>query len=392
MRAELRGKYAIAGVGESGRWKKTPLSVTGMAVKAARAALDDAQMEAAEIDFALGYQEADSCSPAELATALGIERCGFFELFAGGTSSETLIGAAIGLLEAGLAKNVLIFRSMRGRSGKRMGGGGGWTMEAWENVLPRGPYVVRQGMFTAGQRAALLATRHLHEAGLSEEVLGAICVAFYEHAQRNDRAVMYGKPLSLEQYYASPYIATPLRLHDFCVETDEANALIVSPVKTARRQARPAVAVRGVVPTIATRPAFRYAADDPIRISAETLAPMLYESAGITAKDVDVAALYDCFSWVVLRQIEAFKFAARAELGDFVGTGQMKIGGAVPMNTAGGMLAEGYTHGMNNVLELVRQLRGEYGGTARQVEGAEIGLSTGWGGLGLSSGLVLNAA
>ena len=392
MRAEVRGKYAIAGVGQSDRWKKTPLSVTGMALAAARAALADAQMEAVEVDCILGYQEADSCSPPELATSLGIECCKFFELFAGGTSTETLIAAAIGLLEAGFARNVMIFRSMRGRSGKRMGGGGGWTMDAWENVLPRGPYLVRQGMFTAGQRAALLATRHLYEAALTEEALGAICVAFYEHAQRNERAVMYGKPLSLEQYYESPYIATPLRLHDFCVETDEANALIVSPLNVARRHSRPAVAVRGAIPTIATRPAFRYAAEDPCRISAETLAPMLYQSAGITAKDVDVAALYDCFSWVVLRQIEAFGLTARGELGDFVTSGQMRVGGSLPMNTAGGMLAEGYTHGMNNVLELVRQLRGEYSGTPRQVEGCEIGLSTGWGGLGLSSGLVLNAA
>ncbi len=389
MRAELRGRYAIAGVGESGRWKKTPLSVVGMAVEAAQAALRDAGLEAAEIDCVLGYQEADSCSPAEVATQLGIERSCFFELFAGGTATETLIAASIGLLEAGLARNVLIVRSMRGRSGKRMGGGGGWTMEAWENVLPRGPYVARQGLFNAGQRAALLATRHLYEAGLGEEILGAICVAFYAHAQRNPRAVMYGRPLTMDAYFDTPYIATPLRLHDFCVETDEANALIVAPARNGA--ARTQATVRGVVPTVTTKPAFRYSAEDPLRISAETSRDMLYGGAGITAADIDVAALYDCFSWVVLRQIEAFGFATRAGLGDFVNSGQLSFGGALPMNTAGGMLAEGYTHGMNNVIELVRQVRGDYGESERQVPGVTLGMASGWGGLGLSSGLALEA-
>src|SRR5699024_6887300 len=115
-----------------------------------------------------------------------------------------------------------------------------------------------------------------------------------------------------------------------------------------------------------------------VQVACDYVAVSLYASAGLAPEDIDVAALYDCFSWVVLRQIEAYGFAPRGKAGEFVAEGNLKIDGKLPANTAGGMLAEGYTHGMNNVLELVRQLRHEYEGTERQVENCKTGICTGW--------------
>jgi acetyl-CoA acetyltransferase len=386
MNPALRGKSAIAGVGESARWKASPYSVLGLALQAAQAALDDATLPATAIDCILTYQEADSNTPAELAAALGLREVLFYDLEAGGASTETLIAQAIGLIEAGIAERVLIYRSMLGRTGKRMGGGAGWTTENWEAILPQGPFVVRHGVFSAGARAALLATRFLYETGFGEDVLGSLCVTFYGHAQLNERAVMYGKPLTLEEYFASPYIAEPMRRHDYCLETDEANALIVA--RAEGKQVR----ILGAVPKLGSVPPYQYDADDPLRPAAASCARRLYAAAGVGPGEIDVAGVYDCFSWAALAQLEAYGFVPRKELGEFVKAGELRIGGKLPTNTAGGMLSEGYTHGMNNVLELVRQLRGDYAGTPRQVRDARIGLSSGWGGPAAASGVILAAS
>lgn len=390
MTSNGRPPYAIAGVGVSPRSRRSEQSLNGMAVVAARAAIEDAELEASDIDFVLGYQESDSPGPQELATYLGLAECGFYEILSGGTSTESLVSGAIGLIESGAAHNVLIYRSMLGRSGKRMGGGAGWSAEAWETLLPGGAYLVPHGIFNAGQRVALLAAMHLHQTGLTEETLGGICRTFYENAQTNPTAMMYGRPLTMEDYLASPYIASPLRLHDYCVESDEANAIVVRRTSDAVSSSRPTVAVRGVVPKLATAPTFHYNADDPTMIAGQACARRLYEESGVSPSDFDTAAIYDCFSWVVLRQLEAYGLVAAGELADVVASGQLARTGSLPTNTAGGMLSEGYTHGLNNVIEIVRQLRGAHA-PDRQLDGLSLGLVTGWAGPSVATGMVLEA-
>jgi acetyl-CoA acetyltransferase len=238
---------------------------------------------------------------------------------------------------------------------------------------------------------ALLAAMHMREAGLTEETLGALCQTFYEHAQLNPSALMYGRPLTREAYLASPYVASPLRIHDYCVESDEANAIVVQAVANVRADGRPTVAIRAVVPKLATAPTFHYNADDPTAIAGAACAHRLYELAGVTPRDFDIASIYDCFSWVVIRQLEAFGLVRPGEVAEFVEGGQLGRGGSLPTNTAGGMLSEGYTHGLNNVLEIVRQLRGDYVGQPRQVDGLQLGLVTGWAGPSVATGMVLEA-
>ncbi|GAA1850942.1 lipid-transfer protein [Pseudonocardia ailaonensis] len=366
--------------------------MNGLAVTAAREAVADAGLEPGDVDFILGYQESDSPGPQELATYLGLRECGFYEILSGGTSTESLVSGAVGLIASGAARNVLIYRTMLGRSGKRMGGGAGWTDESWETLLPGGAYLVPHGIFNAGQRVALLAAMHMHDNGIGEEALAAICETFYGHAQSNPTALMYGRPLTREAYFASPYIASPLRLHDFCVESDEANAILVRPAADVRESGRPTVLVRSVVPKLATAPTFHYNADDPTGVAGAACAARLYEQAGVRPSDFDVAAIYDCFSWVVLRQLEAYGLVPAGGAEEFVRDGQLGLGGSLPTNTAGGMLSEGYTHGLNNVLEIVRQLRADHAGTGRQVEGCGLGLVTGWAGPSVASGMVLEAA
>lgn len=117
--------------------------------------------------------------------------------------------------------------------------------------------------------------------------------------------------------------------------------------------------------------------------------PQVFADAGIKPADIQVAAIYDCFTWVVLYQLEVYGFVKPGEAGAFASDGQLAMGGKLPINTAGGMLAEGYTHGMNNVIELVRQIRHDYRGTERQVANCNLGMSTGWGGPTSAGAMIL---
>src|SRR5699024_6166497 len=125
------------------------------------------------------------------------------------------------------------------------------------------------------------------------------------------------------------------------------------------------------------------------QVAADYVAPEVYESAGVKAEDIDVAAIYDCVSWVVIRQLLAYGLVKVENLSEFLKEGNLKIDGEMPINTAGGMLAEGYTHGMNNFIELDRQIRHDYKGTDRQVKDCEIGLCTGWAGPDIAGAVIL---
>ncbi|OCS85640.1 thiolase C-terminal domain-containing protein [Caryophanon tenue] len=383
----IRNKYAIVGVGESKRSKNSGVTPLHLALDAARAAIADAGLEAKDIDGFMSYSENDSCGPHQVATYLGSRPGVVKEMLGGGSSTEMLIADAVGLIETGQAKTVLIYRSMNGRSGMRMGGGG-WSTDLLQNAFDGGSFLIPYGAGSPGQWFGLFATRHMHLNGLTQEHLGHVCTTFYEHAQRNPNAFFYGKPLTMEEYLATAHLSSPFTKHDFCLESDEANAIIVTSADRAKDCKSNPVYITGMAARQSVSHAHYWKNVD--EVASDYVAPELYKAAGISPSDIDVASIYDCFSWVVLRQLEAYGLAPKGEIGDFVAAGNLKIGGKLPTNTAGGMLSEGYTHGMNNVLEIVRQLRHEYTGTDRQVENCEIGICTGWAGPDIAGAMILS--
>ncbi|MGP9043099.1 thiolase C-terminal domain-containing protein [Cytobacillus kochii] len=382
----IKNKYAIVGVGESERSKKSGTTPLHLALDAARAAIADAGLETKEIDGFMSYSENDSCPAHQLSTYLGVRPKYVKDIMGGGSSTEMLIADAIGLIETGQVNTVLIYRSMNGRSGVRMGGGG-WDVNMLQNAMDGGSFLIPYGAGSPGQWFGLFATRHMHETGLTKEHLGHICVSFYEHAQRNPKAFFYGKPLTMEAYHDTPDLSFPFNKHDFCLESDEANAIIVTTAKRAEQLLKQPAYIMGIAARQCVSHAHYWTNVD--EVASDYVAKDVYKKAGVTAKDLNVASIYDCYSWVVLRQLEAYGIAKRGEVGDFVADGQLKMGGKLPSNTAGGMLSEGYTHGMNNVIEIVRQIRHDYEGSDRQVKDCEVGLCTGWAGPDIAGAMIL---
>jgi acetyl-CoA acetyltransferase len=232
------------------------------------------------------------------------------------------------------------------------------------------------GWFPQPVYFASIARRHMHEFGTRPEQLGAIAVACRRHANHTPGAVMHDRPLSLEQYLASPSIADPLRKEDCCLISDGGAAQVITSVERARDLRAPVVEVAGV--GLGTSYTGTHWAQQPAFTSTPQVfaAPGAFAMAGITPDDVDVFTCYDPFTIVTLMQIEDSGYCAKGEGGPFVeDQGIAFDGGRLPTNTHGGLLSHAYVLGIAHVVEVVRQLRGEAGA---QVSNARVGVYGGY--------------
>jgi acetyl-CoA acetyltransferase len=210
--------------------------------------------------------------------------------------------------------------------------------------------------------------------------MGAVAVACREHAQRNPRAVMAGRPMTLDDHQRSRMVADPFHLYDCCLESDGACAVVVTSAERAR-DARPAPArilahAQGAPAQYGYGPFLNASMPDDLYASggAAGVAQRLWAAAPIGPGDIDVAQIYDHFSGLVLLALEDFGFCKRGDGGPLAESGALRWpGGALPMNTHGGSLSEAYMHGLNHVIEAVRQLRGE---STCQVADCEVALVT----------------
>jgi acetyl-CoA acetyltransferase len=223
-----------------------------------------------------------------------------------------------------------------------------------------------------------MARRHMIDFGTSPEHLGAIAVACRNRANVNPGAQMHGRPLDIDGYLAGRMIASPLRLNDFCLETDGAAAVVVTSTERARDLPHRPALVRAVAQGSTPSPQFgrmypTVMREDVTTLPARGLADTLFRRAGLGPGDIDVAQLYDCFTITVLTQLEDYGFCKKGEGGPFAASGAIELGGSLPINTSGGHLSDGYIHGMSHIVEGVRQMRGT---STSQVEGAETCLVT----------------
>jgi acetyl-CoA acetyltransferase len=235
------------------------------------------------------------------------------------------------------------------------------------------------GAIAPAQLYAPMARRHMELYGTTSRQLGEIAVSTRAHALLNDNAVMK-RPITLEDHQNSRMIADPFRLLDCSLESDGGAAFVVSSAERAKDMRQAATYVMGIAEGHPDSPSSITQREDMTRLGLAKAAPKAFRMAQVSHEDIDVAEVYDCFTWVVLCQLEDLGFCKKGEGGAFVEGGRLRLNGALPTNTHGGLLSQAHMLGLNHVVELVRQLRGQAG--RAQVAGAEIGLATGYGDLG----------
>jgi len=370
----------------------TDASEYQLAVEAILAAVSDAGLRVAEVDGIASFA-ADRNEATFLAADLGIEELRYASMSwlpGGGGACAAVMNAAMAV-ETGAAEVVVVFRSLCQGQFTRFGRGPG---NVDPPVAPRVPHVRKAktlleahlaftmpfGMFSPPIAYAMVLRRHMHLFGTTEEQMGTVAVTTRAHAARNPRAVMGSRPMSMEEYLSSRMVSEPFRLFDCCLENDGACAVVVTTAERARDLRKPAVSV---LATAQGAPrGFGHGQysnvgmpdDDYASAGARKVATRLWARAGLAPADIDVAEIYDHFSGLVLLSLEDFGFCERGEGGPYVASGALSWpDGKLPTNTHGGSLSEAYIHGLNHVVEGVRQLRAE---STCQVEGAETCLVT----------------
>jgi acetyl-CoA acetyltransferase len=384
-RPSFLDRTAVTGTGYTPFSKQSPKSVLGLAAEACRAALDDAGVRARDVDGVVNFSLFnDSVSSMAVATALGIPELSYqLELNLGGEAPCFAVINAAMAIDAGLARNVLVYRALKGRSGVRIG--------SQRFRAPSNQYRLPYGLTAYPQYIALWARRFMVETGATEEDLAAVVMAQREYASVNERAIRR-RTLTVDEYMADRFVVEPFRSVDCTSEVDGACAVLVTSRDEARDHAVPAVVLKGAAWATGPQPGIDIAdvahTPDYTRNCHSYLADRLWRSAGLGPSDVDLAEIYDCFSSVVLFGLEGLGLVGRGESGAFVRSGETRLNGRLPVNTHGGLLCEGYVHGMNTVVEAVRQLQGR--GGPSQVPDAKVAVVTS-GALIAGSSMVLEA-
>jgi acetyl-CoA acetyltransferase len=211
---------------------------------------------------------------------------------------------------------------------------------------------------------AMWARRFLHETGQGEQDLAAVAIAQRRYAVRNERAIRR-REIELDEYLAAPFVVDPFRRHDCTSEVDGACAVLVSSREAARDLRHPPAIVASGAYRAGPAPGLdigdHLAWSDYTRNYTSHLREDLFAGAGLSPADLDLAQIYDCFSSTVLMGMEGLGLCGRGESGAFVRSGATALDGALPTNTNGGLLAEGYLHGMNTVAEAALQIMGRAG-------------------------------
>ena len=354
----LRGKTAIVGIGETRYYKHgtSPDPEFKMVLEAILAACEDAGLHPRDIDGFASFSH-DRNDPPRIAAALGLPDLRYSGMVwgGGGGGGSGAVAHAAAAVATGLAEVVVVFRGLaQGQFGRY---GRGDRVQAAE-----GPdaFTAPYGVLSPAQNFAMRVRRFMWEHGIGQEALRAIALTSYAHAQRNPRAVMYGRPLSAEEYDHSRLIVEPFRLFDCCLESDGAAAVIVTSGGRAKdlRQ-KPAYIAAAVQGSGYRQAAAAHNAPDYPTSNFKTLAPRLYAMAGVGPQDIDVLQSYENFTGGVLMSIVEHGFCRPEEVNEFFTPETFAFeGGRLPLNTSGGNLAECYMHGLELIIEAVRQIRG----------------------------------
>ncbi len=362
--SSFAGKAAIVGIGQTEFSRHAGRTELQLACEAVTAALGDAGLTPGDVDGLVSYT-VDPVEETELVRSVGIQEVAFSSRipYGGGGSMGVLLHAA-SAVASGAADVVVAYRAIRARSGATRFGGAkvtptptsghaGTTAMQW--CMPF-------GVLTPASWMALNSTRYMHQFGVRSEDIGRAVVQLRAYALTNPAAWGYQRPMTLEDHQASRWIAEPcIHLLDCCQETDGSVAVVI----TSRERAADLPQLPVAIGAAAGAGLFEqeiasdhYRGDLSVMEGSVALARRLFGSFGFDRDDIDVAMIYDAFSPILLMQLEALGFCGPGEAKDFIAEGNLGPDGSLPCNTNGGLIGEGYIHGLNLVLEGTRQLRG----------------------------------
>ena len=381
---ELRETCAILGADETQYSRGSDKSDLALQLEGAKKACDDAGIRPDQIDGIVANATSGIIAE-EYIKNFGIRDLRYATtVHMGGASVVASIQSAVLAVAAGICNYVLVPAGRNGYSGRRFSDAkGADTFRADPTIRDAAIFEIPYGSSSPAYWYAHMAKLHMLRFGTTSEQFGAVAVAMRKHASMNENAIMRD-PITIEDHQNSRMIVEPFHLFDCCIESDGAASVVVSSAERARERAQetgnPAVLIAGVAEghpespsSIATRP-------DLLSLGLRPAAERAFEMAGMGPEDVDVAGIYDCFTYICLRQLEEIGFCKEGEGGSFVENGGIELGGRLPVNTHGGLLSQAHTSGMNHVVEAARQLRRQCG--PRQVADCEVALVSNFGDFG----------
>lgn len=387
---DFRDKFAIVGLGITKQGRLPDLTPRMLETEAAKLAIEDAGLKPSDIDGAIHcHLIGGSGSVPEwqdsFARILGLPAKFLWFVGRGGAVSASSIVMATQALELGLAKYVVVVIGLdmwsRGHVERRKQGfevGRGYV------VGNRPLYGLDLGDLQPATHHCFLVTRHMHEFGTTSRQLGAIAVAERAWANMNPAAVMYGRPMTIEDHQNSAVFCWPFHWLDICLTQDGGEAFIITTAERAKALKKPPVYIMGVGFGEMMEKLW-WEKTNYTQFAVESGKKDAFRLAGIELKDIDFCELYDSMTGEVLIQLEDYGFCKKGDGGPFCASGAIAPGGSLPVNTGGGMLSSHYLLDMTQMGEAIIQLRGE--GGARQVKKNEIALVSGYGGEILRPGM-----
>jgi acetyl-CoA acetyltransferase len=378
----------IVGVGETEYCRGTTKTTERLRLEAALTACADAGVPPEEVD---GVVLPNAAVEAErFVHGLGIRDLRFHaQISMGGAGAVASVVLAAAAVRARLASRVVVAAggTQYSRANRLSAADGGGMEFHWPAQEFRTHLEYPYGISVPMQWYSLHANRWLAETGADRDGLRDIALATRAHAHRNAKAYFRDRPLTATQYDAAPLLVEPFRLYDVCQESDGAAAVLVdADAADVLSEHRPAYVAGGgeghadVPDDLVSRP-------DLLQMGLSKLAPRVFGETGISPADLDFAQLYDCFTFIVVRQLEELGFCERGEGPAFIAERGIGPRGGLPVNTHGGLLSQAHIAGMNHVVEAVRQLRGEAG--EAQVPDAKVGVVTGYGDMSDGSMILL---
>jgi acetyl-CoA acetyltransferase len=379
----LHEQGAVTGVGETEYMRGTDRTPLSLQLEASLKAIDDAGLKPADIDGVIPYGLGAVAE--DFVTNFGIPDLRFSATTPmGGASAVAAIQCAVAAIHAGICNHVLLAIGRTGHSGGRIGA----RVQQMPQFRVIGEFEMPSGAIAPAQLYAPMARRHMELYGTTSLHFAEIAVSTRNNAMLNPNATMK-RPITVEDHQNSRMISDPLRLLDCSLESDGGAAVVISAAERAHDMRQQPVLVMAAAEGHPDSPSAITQRPDLTTLGLAKAAPRAFAMAGVTPDDIDVAEIYDCFTYNVLCQIEDAGFCKKGEGGPFVASGAIRLDGRLPVNTHGGLLSQAHMAGMNHIVELVRQLRGS---AAAQVRDAEIGLVTGYGDMGDGSIAIMRRA